>query len=134
MKISLRIMRFPAVVILFVTNPFSLAHTDVTPQQARYLIGSTPDLVVVDVREPYEYCGAGGHIPAALNYPLSSGVLETRYEELPANGPILVVCQSGARSHVAANFLDSMRFTIVYDMMGGMSAPPLEAQVSMAAA
>ncbi|MFH1717241.1 MAG: rhodanese-like domain-containing protein [Planctomycetota bacterium] len=75
----------------------------------------------VDVREPYEYCGVRGHIPGALNYPWTSGVLRARYEELPKDGPILVVCQSGGRSNAAASFLDSNGFTMVYDMLRGMS-------------
>ena len=122
MKIKLRILLLLAAVSFFVSNPRVLAHTDLTAQQARDLIDSTSDLIVVDVREPYEYCGAIGHIPGALNYPWSSGVLQARYEELPTDGPVLVVCHSGGRSNSAANFLDSNGFSPVYDMMGGMSA------------
>ena len=122
LKINLRTVLFLACVTLIVFNPCALAHTDVTAEQARDLIESTNDLVVVDVREPYEYCDAAGHITGALNYPLSSGILEAHYEELPKDGPVLVVCRSGRRSNVAANFLDSKGFSMVYDMMGGMSA------------
>jgi rhodanese-related sulfurtransferase len=99
-----------------------LAHTDVTAEQARDLIDSTNDLIVVDVREPSEYCDAKGHIPGALNYPWSSGVLQARYEELPIDGPILVVCRSGGRSNAAASFLDSNGFSMIYDMLRGMNA------------
>jgi len=112
----------PAVVLLFVANPRSLAHTDVTVQQARDLIDTTSDLIVVDVREPHEYCSTNGHIPGALNYPWISGVLSERYEELPIENPILVVCRSGGRSNAAANFLDSKGYSMVHDMLGGMSA------------
>jgi rhodanese-related sulfurtransferase len=121
-KKNLRAVFFMACMILIVSNSYALAHIDVTAEQARGLIESTNDLIVVDVREPYEYCDAVGHIPGALNYPLSSGVLEARYEELPIDGPVLVVCRSGGRSNAAANFLDSKGFSFVYDMMGGMSA------------
>ncbi|MHC4242132.1 MAG: rhodanese-like domain-containing protein, partial [Planctomycetota bacterium] len=118
-KINLRTVLFLASVTLIMSNSCALAHTDVTAEQARDLIDSTNDLVVVDVREPYEYCDDVGHIPGALNYPLSSGVLQTRYEELPIDGSILVVCRSGARSNTAADFLDSKGFSMVYDMLGG---------------
>jgi rhodanese-related sulfurtransferase len=121
-KKNLRAVFFMACMTLIVFNSYALAHIDVTAEQARDLIDSTNDLIVVDVREPYEYCDAVGHIPGALNYPLSSGVLEARYEELPIDGPVLVVCRSGGRSNQAANFLDSKGFSFVYDMMGGMSA------------
>ena len=122
MKINLRTVLFLAGVLLIVSNPCSLAHTDVTAEQARDLVDSTNDLIVVDVREPYEYRDARGHIPGALNYPWSSGVLRARYEELPTDGPVLVVCRSGGRSNAAASFLDSNGFSTVYDMLGGMSA------------
>jgi rhodanese-related sulfurtransferase len=122
MKINFKSMLLLVGVSLIMSVPCASAHTDVTPEEAYELIGSTDDLTVIDVREPSEYCSTRGHIPGALNYPLSSGVLYDRYEELPMDGPILVVCQSGGRSNQAAMFLDSKGFSIVYDMMGGMSA------------
>jgi rhodanese-related sulfurtransferase len=102
------------------SRTLAYAHTDVTAEQVHQLIESTDSLIILDVREPYEYCGVSGHIPGALNYPWNSGVLEERYEEL-INNEILVVCQSGGRSHQAANFLDSKGYTLVYDMLGGMN-------------
>jgi|GEM_PF-1736301 len=99
-----------------------LAYTVVTPQQAQQMIDTNSALTVVDVREVNEYCGASGHIPRALNYPWISGVLEQDYAELALEAEILVVCQSGHRSAMAAEFLDSMGFQHVYSMEGGMSA------------
>jgi rhodanese-related sulfurtransferase len=122
MKINFKSMLLLVGLSLITSVPCALAHTDVTPEEAHELIGTTDDLTVVDVREPSEYCNTGGHIPGALNYPLSSGVLHERYEELPMDGPILVVCQSGGRSNQAATFLDSQGFSMVYDMMGGMNS------------
>lgn len=101
----------------------ALAHTDLTPAEAKAFIDANDRLIVVDVREISEYCSTvdpKGHIPGALNYPWSSGVLAARYGELPMAEPILVVCRSGGRSNQAANFLDSKGFEDVYDMTGGM--------------
>ena len=98
-----------------------LAYTVVTPQQAQQMIETNSALTVADVREVNEYCGANGHIPGALNYPWISEVLQQNYQELPADGEILVVCWSGHRSPLAAGFLDSMGFQHVYSMEGGMS-------------
>jgi rhodanese-related sulfurtransferase len=49
-------------------------------------------LALVDVREPDEY--AAGHIPGAVSLPMS------RFDaaELPADKPVVLVCQSGRRS------------------------------------
>src|SRR5271169_5127349 len=52
---------------------------------------------IVDVREPHEF--AAGHIPNALNMPMSS--LDP--EELPKGKPVVLVCQSGGRSRNALN-------------------------------
>jgi len=122
MKTSCRAVWFVASVVLIGSGARVWAHTDVTPAEARELIDSTENLLVVDVRERSEYCDAVGHIPGAVNYPLSSGVLQARYDELPMDRPILVVCRSGGRSNSAANFLDSQGFPEVYDMTGGMNA------------
>ena len=97
------------------------AHTDVSVTYAEIMINTNDQLIILDVREESEYCGSSGHIPGALNYPWSSGVLEARYDELPVDGEILVVCQSGYRSNLAADFLDAQGFTDIYDMLEGMS-------------
>ena len=47
---------------------------------------------VIDVREPHEY--AAGHIPTAVNHPLSSFDVA----RLPADKPVVLVCQAGGRS------------------------------------
>jgi len=122
MKTNLKTVLFLAGLLSIVSVPCASAHTDVTAEEAKELIDTMEDLTVVDVREPYEYNSTIGHIPGALNYPWNSGVLKADYEELPADGPILVVCGSGSRSNRAANFLDSKDFSMVYDMLGGMSA------------
>jgi rhodanese-related sulfurtransferase len=50
---------------------------------------------VVDVREPHEF--AAGHIPGALNQPLS----DFDPALLPKGKPIVLVCQAGVRSVTA---------------------------------
>ena len=125
MKCNLKTTVVLSSIILCMCVSSVSAHTDLTVEQAQDLIDSKNYLTVLDVREPQEYCDENGHILGAfgaLNYPWISGVLQSRYAELPMNEPIIVVCQSGGRSNSAANFLDSRGFTEVYDMMGGMSA------------
>jgi rhodanese-related sulfurtransferase len=53
---------------------------------------SAGDCVVVDVREPHEY--GVGHIPGAVNQPLST----FEPADLPRDKPVVLVCQSGVRS------------------------------------
>ena len=57
--------------------------------------------VVVDVREQDEYERA--HVPGVRLIPLSQ--LQERWEEIPKDGRVYVVCQAGGRSLTAATAL-----------------------------
>lgn len=50
---------------------------------------------VVDVREPHEY--AGGHIPGAVNLPLS----KFDPSRVPKGRQVVLICQAGGRSAAA---------------------------------
>jgi rhodanese-related sulfurtransferase len=99
-----------------------LAHTDISVGDAYDMIVSDESLIVVDVREYSEFCGSLLHIEDAANLPWNSGVLQARFAELPTDVDIIVVCASGGRSNLAANYLDDQGFTNVFDMLGGMNA------------
>ncbi|PKM95832.1 MAG: rhodanese-like domain-containing protein [Firmicutes bacterium HGW-Firmicutes-1] len=75
------------------------------------------DVVIVDVREEYEY--KKGHIPQAKLIPLNT--IPQRLSEIDKSKKIIVVCASGGRSKGAASFLSSEGYQ-VYNMMGGMMA------------
>jgi rhodanese-related sulfurtransferase len=94
------------------------------------MIDTNPQLIVVDVRELYEYCSGTavppGHIPGGLNYPWNSGVLQSRYSELPVNADILVYCGMSIRSPQAAAFLCTRGYASVYNMNPGFTSWPYE--------
>lgn len=62
----------------------------------------TTDALIVDVREPAEY--AAGHVPRALNLPLSE--LRARHAELPRERDLWIVCGVGQRGYYATRFLN----------------------------
>ena len=72
---------------------------------------------IVDVRGAAEY--AAGHIPGAVNIPLPE--LPDRVSELPA-GPIVLHCQAGTRSAIAASVVRAAGRDDVSDMEGGYAA------------
>jgi rhodanese-related sulfurtransferase len=49
-------------------------------------------VAIIDVREPNEF--AAGHVPGAVNIPLSRFAPDA----LPKSGPVVLICQAGARS------------------------------------
>jgi rhodanese-related sulfurtransferase len=57
--------------------------------------------VVLDVRNQDEYDEV--HVPGVLLIPL--GELVERVDEVPTDGPLPVICRSGARSMQAAEYL-----------------------------
>ena len=74
--------------------------------------------MVLDVRGAAEY--ATGHVPGARNIPV--GHLTERMQELPTSTPLVVQCQAGARSAIAASVLRSHGFQNVINMIGGFDA------------
>ncbi len=81
------------------------------------------NMLVLDVREPSEY--QAGHIPGAINIP--RGVLEFKIAAHPAfqgvtDRDILVYCQSGGRSALAAETLNKLGYSKAVSMAGGFKA------------
>lgn len=74
--------------------------------------------MVIDVRSEKEY--RGGHIAGSRNLPLSH--LSERLAEIPSNQPVVVHCEGGYRSAIAASLLSAAGRTNVYDMVGGFKA------------
>ncbi len=73
---------------------------------------------IVDVRSPEEW--SRGHLPGALHIPLAA--LPDRIGELDASSPIVLHCQGGGRSSIAASFLESQGLSNVSNLAGGFDA------------
>jgi hydroxyacylglutathione hydrolase len=76
------------------------------------------DVAVVDVRGHAEW--EAGHLPGAPNIPV--GYLTERLAELPTDKPVVVHCQSGSRSAIAASVLQARGLTSVMNFTGGFAA------------
>jgi rhodanese-related sulfurtransferase len=78
------------------------------------------ELQIVDVRRPTEY--SNGHVPRALNAPLSA--LDKTIDELPLrkDKPTAVICAGGYRSSAAASLLQQQGFTNLLNVAGGTGA------------
>jgi len=77
---------------------------------------STPNALLVDVRNPSEY--DGGHIPGSRNFAMSRILREAEVGFPDKQQPIFVYCQSGARSARAGKLLDLMGYESVVDLGG----------------
>ncbi len=77
---------------------------------------TTNDAVIIDVREPFEW--AMGTLPDSLLIRLGS--LPDKLDKLDHARSILLVCRSGNRSGVAAEYLVRRGFGVVANLTGGL--------------
>jgi adenylyltransferase/sulfurtransferase len=91
---------------------------EVTARQLKDWMDQKKDIVVVDVREPWEY--EINHIEGSRLIPLSQ--LPERMNELSTADQIVVQCQSGIRSAQATQFLNRMGFKKAKNLKGGIKA------------
>ncbi len=98
---------------------------EITAEELDLRLEDNEDILLVDVREPDEF--ARGHIPGALNVP--RGLLEgaadpgyrLRIEPLCSarERSVIVYCETGGRSAMAAAVLQDMGFAQVANLAGG---------------
>lgn len=78
---------------------------------------SRDSYTVLDVRGETEW--QAGHLPGARHLPL--GYLRERLDEVPRDGTLIVQCQSGSRSHIAASLLQASGYRNVVNLLGGFA-------------
>jgi adenylyltransferase/sulfurtransferase len=91
---------------------------EVSPEEVARARRANPNLVLLDVREPWEY--RIGHIDRSVLVPL--GVLPQRLSELQCEGDMVTVCHHGVRSLRAAQLLRAAGFGNVRSLRGGVAA------------
>lgn len=90
---------------------------DVSPAAALALIRK--GALLVDVREPNEVARKAFDVPNIMQVPLSK--IDTRYQEIPTNGQVIVACAHGNRSLMAARFLINHGYRKVINMQNGIA-------------
>ncbi|NUO47381.1 MAG: rhodanese-like domain-containing protein [Polyangiaceae bacterium] len=99
------------VVLLLIGYMLITRRGDVSAAEARRLI--TGGAKLVDVRSPGEF--ASGHIDGAVNIPVQE--IERRMSELgPKDTTVILYCQSGARSALAARRLKDAGYASVHNL------------------
>ena len=102
---------------------------NVTAEEAKEILDSDNNVVYIDVRTENEFMS--GHVPNALNIPVVLPDPATRQMKpnvefvrvvsahFPKNKRIIVGCQMGGRSQLAAQILGQEGFEAVSNMQGG---------------
>jgi adenylyltransferase/sulfurtransferase len=99
----------------------------ITPTELSAELSAGESIVVIDVREPYEW--QIGRIPTARLIPL--GTLLRAAPELDRNASIVVYCHHGSRSDAAARALISAGFANVRNLLGGIDRWSREVDASV---
>jgi rhodanese-related sulfurtransferase len=90
---------------------------DISPATLAAMVNAG-EALVVDVREPHEF--AAGHIPGALNLPLSTFAPSQLPD--PAGRALVLNCAAGGRSARALAACDAARATVDGHLAGGIGA------------
>ena len=88
----------------------------ISSEEAKNIIDSSNDEIIIDVREKNEY--EEGHIKDSILIPLDT--LENTIEDIikDKDSKILVYCRSGRRSAEASKIIKSLGYNNIYDFGG----------------
>jgi len=92
---------------------------DVNAEKFQQLIAKG-DGIIIDVRTSQEF--NSGHIIDATNIDFYSDDFSDKLEIVRKDVPIYVYCRSGGRSSSAANKMEKLGFTKVYNLLGGIGS------------
>ena len=98
--------------------------TNIDSWQLEQQLEKHPETVLIDVRMPNEILRLGGKIDAARSYNINRGWLEFRIHDLvpDKSTPIVVYCGINKRSPLAADTLQKMGYSKVYNYADGVLA------------
>ena len=100
-------------------NPNSQIIEDINAEKFHQLI-EKGDGIIIDVRTSQEF--NSGHIIDATNIDFHSEYFTDKLKIVRKDVPIYVYCRSGGRSSSAANKMENLGFTKVYNMIGGIGS------------
>lgn len=82
---------------------------------------------LLDVREPWEFETC--RIDGSQLIPMRE--MQTRWDELDPQAPVVVICHHGVRSFHVARLLERQGFTRVYNLSSGVDGWAREVDLSM---
>lgn len=90
---------------------------DIEPIDAARLIATNQQVVVLDVREPFEY--ELSKLPDALLIPQHQ--ITERINEIPTGIPVIVICRNGIRSALVTQQLRALGYDQIVNLHGGIN-------------
>jgi adenylyltransferase/sulfurtransferase len=91
---------------------------EVSASQLKEWVEAGKDVLLVDIREPYEV--AQGFVSGALLLPMNS--VPGRLDALPQDKVIVLYCAAGVRSFGVAHYLREQGYPEAWSLVGGIGA------------
>lgn len=88
-----------------------------TPLELKSELDGGAKLVLIDVREDHEL--AISSLPGIVHIPL--GEIESRFNEIPKDQDVVIICRTGGRSGKTTDFLMNHGYTRVRNLATGMN-------------
>ncbi len=101
--------------------------TEITPAELAASVAQGESLVILDVREPWEFDLAS--LPDSTLVPLST--LPSAINRLERDVDYVVLCHHGMRSDMAANWMRAQGYARVRNLVGGIDAWSLDVDSSV---
>ena len=99
-------------------GPVTVTFAGIPEVEPDWVARNRESLCILDVRSEAEFRGDLGHIEASTLIPLDE--LRERLDEVPTDMPVVVICQSGKRSAMATQILQSAGFEQIANIPGGL--------------
>lgn len=93
----------------------------ISAEQVKEDLEAAKDFVLLDVRTMAEF--RSGYIEGAINIPLQILPYEVENEIARKDQTIVLYCRRGVRTIMAAEILEDLGYTSIYDMGGIISWP-----------
>lgn len=100
---------------------------EISAVEAAALKKQNPEVAFLDVREDIELKVC--RIEGALHIPM--GEVPERFEALPKQAPLIVLCHHGMRSAQVVQFLEAKGFDNAINLGGGINAWAIQVDPSM---
>jgi NADPH-dependent 2,4-dienoyl-CoA reductase/sulfur reductase-like enzyme/rhodanese-related sulfurtransferase len=110
------------------TNKMDGLANGLLPMQAKEIMDSGKDIILLDVRTPQEFAAMRMPDDRVVHIPL--GQLRERLQELPKDKDILAFCKVSMRGYEAQRVLQDAGFDRVWFIEGGLVGWPFEVEMS----
>lgn len=99
--------------------PLACSYAGLPELTPAWVVAHQGEVTVLDVRSAEEFNGPDGRVAVSLLIPLPE--LEAQSAQIPADRPVVVVCQSGSRSALATQQLLKAGRAQVANLRGGLN-------------